>query len=154
MWKWSNFITKHWLIETQKSRSSVRFVLRSSLTVYWSVHSLISVDSPLRWWYCSSQYTVCEVYCWMRYNWSSYLMNDLYVECVNHVIHANLMRSDYLSIYLIDKIFWSDIFKSIWRMRHLSLLTAFILAHCPHHRLTDEQCWGTLMAKDSEKQLR
>jgi hypothetical protein len=24
-----------------------------------------SVDSSLRWWYGSSQYTVCEVYCWM-----------------------------------------------------------------------------------------
>jgi hypothetical protein len=44
MWIWSNFITKHWLIETQKSRSSVRFVLRSSLIVYWSVRPLISVD--------------------------------------------------------------------------------------------------------------
>jgi hypothetical protein len=35
-----------------------------------------------------------------------YLMCDLY-RCVNHMIHANLMRSDYLSIYLIDKIFCS-----------------------------------------------
>jgi hypothetical protein len=38
-----NFITKHWLIETQKNRSSVMFVLRSSLLsstnlyVHWSV---------------------------------------------------------------------------------------------------------------------
>ncbi len=60
MWIWSNFITKHWLIETQKSRSSVRFVLRSSLIVYWSVRSLISVDTSTMmiriksvYWWCS-----------------------------------------------------------------------------------------------------
>jgi hypothetical protein len=35
-----------------------------------------------------------------------YLMCDLY-RCVNHMTHVNLMRSNYLTIYLIDKIFCS-----------------------------------------------
>jgi hypothetical protein len=34
-------------------------------------------------------------------SWSSYLLSDLYVESVVHVTHANLMRSGYLSIYLV-----------------------------------------------------
>ncbi len=29
------------------------------------IKNYVIVDSSLRWWYDSSQYTVCEVYCWM-----------------------------------------------------------------------------------------
>jgi hypothetical protein len=34
-----------------------------------------------------------------------YLMSGLYVRCVGHMTHANLMRSGYLPTYLVDKTF-------------------------------------------------
>ncbi len=60
------------------------------LTIIWT-DLLIS----LRWWYESSQYTVCVVYYWMSTRFRFYLLCGLYVRCVNHVIHTNLIRSVY-----------------------------------------------------------
>jgi hypothetical protein len=67
MWKWSNFTTKHWLIETQRvDRQSDSFfvvVLSSTdLCVHWSVliHlysddtiqvSILYVKFTVEWWY-------------------------------------------------------------------------------------------------------
>ncbi len=72
-------------------------------------HEIITVDSLLRWWYGPSQYTV---WCSLLIEWCTwfhcYLMGGLYVRCLGHMTHANLMRSDYLSIYVIDKTFGSD----------------------------------------------
>jgi hypothetical protein len=45
-----------------------------------------------------------------------YLMCDLY-RCVSHMIHANLMRSGYSSIYLIDKIFCSHTAVTLKKMK-------------------------------------
>jgi hypothetical protein len=66
----------------------------TDLCVHWSV--LIS----LRWWYESSQYTDDVVYSWMSTRFWLIASDDLYVESVNHVTHANSIRSDYLSISL------------------------------------------------------
>jgi hypothetical protein len=69
-------------------------------------HMLVLI--PLRWWYSPSQYTV---WCSLLVKWSTrfrfYLLCGLYVRCVGHMTHANLMRPGYLSIYLVGKTFCS-----------------------------------------------
>ncbi len=40
------------------------FCVHHDVRQHFSIVSVI-VDSSLRWWYGSSQYTVCEVYCWI-----------------------------------------------------------------------------------------
>jgi hypothetical protein len=70
----------------------------------------------LRWWYESSQYTDDVVYCWMSTRSWFYLLCDLYVRCVNHVIYTNLIRSDYLSIYLMRLIkSFEHTLQSLWK---------------------------------------
>jgi hypothetical protein len=76
-----------------------------------------AVDSSLRWWYGSNQYTVWYS---LLIEWctrfSFYLLSALYVRCVGHMTHANLMRSDYLSIYLIRLIKSFDhTLQSLWK---------------------------------------
>ncbi len=55
----------------------------------------------LRWWYISSQYTVwCSLLIELNTRFWVIVNDDLYVESVNHVIHVNSIRSDYLSTSL------------------------------------------------------
>jgi hypothetical protein len=91
-----------------KNRSSVRFVLRSNmlsstdLCVHWSVLIHLYNDDTIQVSILYEFNLLIE----LSTRFHCYLMCDLY-KCVNHMTHVNLMRSGYLSIYLIDKIFCS-----------------------------------------------
>jgi hypothetical protein len=108
---------KNAAISAQFSYLSDKRLARVILVWVWGARSWFtssgndSVDwtllVSLRWWYNPSQYTV---WCSLLIKWDTrfhcYLIRDLY-KCVNHIIHANFMRSEYLSSHLIDKIFCS-----------------------------------------------
>jgi hypothetical protein len=113
---WSNALCESDLISSRsndrlrfkrRDRQS-KFVLRSSmlsstdLCVHWSVLIHFYDDDTVQ---VSILYE-CSLLIELSTRFHCYLMCDLY-RCVSHMTHANLMRSDYLSIYLIDKIFCS-----------------------------------------------
>jgi hypothetical protein len=105
-----NFITKHWLIETQKSRSSVRFVLRSSM--------LSSSDLCTHWSVLIHLYDDDTIQVSILYGCSLLIDDDTFLDqaiygvvymwrCGSRDPHQSYsVRLP--SIYLIGKTFWSD----------------------------------------------
>jgi hypothetical protein len=104
----------------------------TDLCVHWSV--LIS----LRWWYDSSQYTVCEVYCWMMIRgfilstiwWS---ISNVWVTCSLILFGKVTHRLFYLhSVSNIDEI-------TTWKSWFWILRREYV--HNTRARKRDEKCY-------------
>ncbi len=88
----------------------------TDLCVYWSVLIHLYDDDTIQ---VSILYECSLLIEWCT-RFHCYLMCDLY-RCVSHMTHVNLMRSGYLSIYLIDKIFCSHKNRTYFICSHTSV---------------------------------